>query len=80
MHFYCPLHADAIKHNKCVALLYFRGSFHLCLPLSKRGVDRECCDIHHCVGMSASVCVHRVPFPLSLKSELDTQSVRAAGR
>lgn len=34
VHLYCPLRADAIKHNKCITLLYFLWGFHLCLPLS----------------------------------------------
>ena len=73
---YCPLHADAIKHNKCVALLYFLRGFHLCLPLSKRedgGV------IWHLL-LCWYVCVHKVPFSLSVESGLDTQGVRAAER
>lgn len=41
-------------------------------------MDGECCDIYLRVGMPASVCVHMVPFSLSLKSGLDTQGVGAA--
>lgn len=64
VYLYCPLHDKAIKHNKCILLLYFLRGFHLCLPLSNRGWTGSTVTFITML-VCAWVCVRTVPFSLS---------------